>query len=73
MPSRNNAMNLIHCKDCNDYLPEDEFSKNERSKTGRSFYCKRHAALRQKQWKKLHPEKIKEWKKDYLQRTKNSG
>lgn len=60
------------CKDCDCYRPEDAFASNIASKTGKSFYCKVHAAARQRAWKKANAEKVKAWKKDYVQRMKNS-
>ena len=34
------------CKDCDDYRPVQEFSKNARSRDGLAFYCREHLAER---------------------------
>jgi hypothetical protein len=35
-----------YCKDCDDYRPTVEFSRNARSRDGLAFYCRRHLAER---------------------------
>src|SRR5215218_10646111 len=34
------------CRDCGDYRPVSEFSKNARSRDGLAFYCRTHLAER---------------------------
>jgi Recombination endonuclease VII len=34
------------CRDCGDYRPTSEFSKNARSRDGLAFYCREHLAVR---------------------------
>jgi len=65
-------MKMLYCKDCGEFRPEEDFSSNVNSKTGFAFYCKKHAALRQKNWKKENAVKVKAAKKDYYRRKKNS-
>ena len=39
-------MNQKFCKDCDEYRPIEQFSKNARSKDGLAFYCRKHLAER---------------------------
>jgi hypothetical protein len=39
-------MALKFCKDCDGYLPVEEFSKNARTRDGLAFYCRQHLAQR---------------------------
>src|SRR5438270_1817367 len=39
-------MNTKFCRDCNDYLPVENFSRNARSRDGLAFYCREHLAER---------------------------
>jgi hypothetical protein len=39
-------MDTKFCRDCGDYRPVAEFSKNARSRDGLAFYCREHSAER---------------------------
>src|SRR3954447_25411986 len=39
-------MSTKFCRDCGDYRPVSEFSKNARSRDGLAFYCRTHLAVR---------------------------
>src|SRR5690349_21828041 len=39
-------MAVKFCKDCSDYRPTSDFSKNSRSRDGLAFYCREHLAAR---------------------------
>jgi Recombination endonuclease VII len=39
-------MNAKFCRDCNDYRPVADFSRNARSRDGLAFYCREHLAER---------------------------
>lgn len=39
-------MDVKFCRDCNDYRPVGDFSRNARSRDGLAFYCREHLAER---------------------------
>ena len=39
-------MDLKYCKDCDDYRPTTDFSRNARTRGGLAFYCREHLAQR---------------------------
>ena len=46
------------CKDCGDYRPVSDFSKNARSRDGLAFYCREHLAersLRSREARRIKP------------------
>jgi hypothetical protein len=41
------------------------FGKNSAEKDGIAVYCRQCAAAIQREWKKMHPEKVKAWRRRY--------
>ncbi|WP_324277758.1 endonuclease VII domain-containing protein [Blastococcus brunescens] len=51
-------MAVKYCKDCDDYRPLSDFSKNARSRDGLAFYCREHLAersLRSREMRRTKP------------------
>jgi hypothetical protein len=51
-------------------LPIEEFTFNRSRPDGRAVYCKTCAAAKQRKWKKEHPDKVREWKRNYRLKEK---
>lgn len=51
------------CKDCQDYRPVSEFSRNARSRDGLAFYCKKHLnerSLRSREARRTKPRVLRQ-------------
>lgn len=61
------------CPDCsfkNGPLPTSRFGKNSNNPDGLATYCKECNNRRQREWKKNNPNKVSQWRKDYIRRNK---
>jgi hypothetical protein len=58
------------CTKCKEEKDKSYFSKDSKSKDGRSYYCKKCLNENSKKWKKNNEEKNKDYKKRYRQNNK---
>jgi len=58
------------CSCCGETFPVSSFGRNRQSKDGLHYYTKAHAAKKQKQWAKAHPDTVKRMRSDYLERMR---
>jgi len=61
---------MKYCYKCKEIKDENEFGNNITTKDGLMCYCKSCEALRSREYKKAHPEKIKANKKAYVEKNK---
>lgn len=61
-------MRTKHCPRCTT-LPISAFGINRQSPDGLNYYCKGCAAEKQRVWSKANPEKRKQTRQSYIQRT----
>jgi len=64
-----------YCPDCRGPRPVVDFGRNCQSVDGLHYYCKEHAAKRQREWAALNREKVKAMRDRYLKRMRaqNAG
>lgn len=64
---------ICSSKDCDHgggQQPIDNFGRNDAAPDGHAYYCRKCASRTQATWKKAHPEKAKQWRKNYVERNK---
>lgn len=61
------------CPDCDKTRPVVDFGRNCQSVDGLHYYCKAHAAARQRAWAALNRDKIKAMRDRYLKRIREQN
>ena len=56
------------CSDCKKNLPSTEFFKNRSTKDGYQSICKNCSKVRRQRYQKSHPEKMREYARQYYHR-----
>jgi hypothetical protein len=63
-------MSRKRCTCCGLTKAHADFSKNAQNADGLAYYCRLCNAEKQREWKHANPEKVAEWKADYLKRQR---
>jgi hypothetical protein len=64
------------CGKCKEMLPVDRFNAWKCKTTGKTMlpsFCKTCKAEFQREWKRLNPDRVKKWKKDYYARHRDKN
>jgi hypothetical protein len=48
----------------------DAFGRNDAAPDGRAYYCRKCASRKAAEWKRAHPGKVAEWRRNYVARNK---
>jgi hypothetical protein len=63
---------MKRCPCCTKVKAEKNFSLNRQTPDGLAYYCRECNAAKQREWKHANPDKVKRWKRRYMNATKDT-